>query len=188
MIQKKIKQKIYNQAGRLPDRYRLPLQHKLAAEEFHEYMRERLSYFYVDVDEGPLPPDNITMRTAVMYEKNIKSALDPHVYFTGSYTQLLRWLKDLENCGFNMRTASTIMELGCGSARMLRLLRGIYGVRLIGTDVEADKIEWCRENLPDIEFYVNKYDPPIEQVESGTVDLVYAASVFTHIPLATQDA
>lgn len=181
-------QKMYWLTNYLPGSVRPPTQHKLAAKMYRDYMKERLGYFYVEVDNGPIPPDHIIMRTSVLGEKHIKTVLNDDTYFASGYIQILRWLQALEKCGFNVRTAATIMELGCGSGRLLRHLRCIDGVRLIGTDVEKDKIEWCRENLPGIDFYDNEYDPPISQIEDDTVDLIYASSVFTHIPLATQDA
>ena len=53
--------------------------------------------------------------------------------------------------------------------------------RLVGTDVNTAPIEWCRRKLPIGEFHVNGLEPPLA-FASGTFDLVYAFSVFTHLP------
>lgn len=181
-------QKMYRLASYLPASMQHSTRHKLAAKMFRDYMKERLGYFYVEVEGGPIPPDHVIMRTSVLGEEHVKEVLNRDIYFSSGYQQVLHWIQVLERNGFNIRTASTIMELGCGSGRLLRHWRCIDGIRLIGTDVEADKIEWCKENLSGIEFYANEYDPPIKDIEANTADLIYACSVFTHIPLATQDS
>lgn len=187
-LQVNIRRNLYPYTRYLPQGMRPSVQRKLTTGMYRDFMKLQLGNFYVNVDEGPVPPDDITMRTSVLNEDSIKNVLRDDHFFGSAYIQLYSWLSLLKDYGFNLRAASTIMELGCGSARLLRHLRCIYGVRLIGTDVEADKIEWCRENLPGIEFYAHDYDPPIHQIDDCTADLIYAASVFTHIPLATQDS
>lgn len=187
-ISQNLRRRLYAWSNHLPAGMRASTQRSLTTALYHNYMKEKLGHFYVEVGEGPIPPDDITMRTSIMREENIKNVITDDNFFASAYIQLFSWLYILESHGFNIRTASTIMELGVGSARLLRHLRCIYGVRLIGTDVEADKIEWCKQYLSGIDFYAHGYNPPIEQIEDNTVDLIYAASVFTHIPLATQDA
>lgn len=44
----------------------------------------------------------------------------------------------------------------------------------------------CREAIPGIEFYRNELHPPLAFAEDGAFDFIFAASVFTHIPLETQ--
>lgn len=183
-----IRSRLYVYSRRLPAGMRVSTQRNLTTALYHNYMKGKLGHFYINVDEGPIPPDDITMRTSIMSQKDVKNVITDDNFFASAYIQLFSWLYNLEKHGFNIRTASTIMELGVGSARLLRHLRCMYGVRLIGTDVEADKIEWCKQNLSGIDFYAHGYNPPIEQIEDNSVDLIYAASVFTHIPLATQDA
>jgi SAM-dependent methyltransferase len=68
---------------------------------------------------------------------------------------------------------------------VLRLFLYISGLRLAGTDANPKPIEWDRENLPNIEFYYNQLTPPLA-FRDGSFDLIYALSVFTHIPLELQ--
>lgn len=180
--------RLYRYTNRLPDGPKQSVQRWMTTGLYRDFLKLKLGHFYLDVDEGPIPPDDITLRTSILREKDIKSVVTENNYFASAYIQLYSWLNLLDELGMNLRTISTVMELGVGSARLLRHFRNIYGLRLIGTDVEADKIEWCKQNLPGIEFYAHGYNPPIEQIEDNSVDLIYAASVFTHIPLATQDA
>jgi len=61
------------------------------------------------------------------------------------------------------------------------------GLRLAGTDANPKPIEWDRQNLPCIEFNHNELQPPLSY-KNQSFDLIYALSVFTHIPLAWQGA
>src|SRR5262249_7002461 len=64
-------------------------------------------------------------------------------------------------------------------------LRDIAGLYIAGTDANAKAIDWDRKNLPGIDFRVNRLEPPLA-FQDSSFDLVYALSVFTHIPLPWQ--
>jgi SAM-dependent methyltransferase len=81
-----------------------------------------------------------------------------------------------------------VLDFGCGAAKNTRLLRGIDGVRVVGTDVNAAQIEWARKHVPGVEFHVNELQPSLRFAPDDEFDLVTAASVFTHIPLDLQRA
>ncbi len=72
-----------------------------------------------------------------------------------------------------------ILEVGSGSARMLRALprdRDLWGV-----DISAEHVSWCQENLgPTMRFATISTHPHLP-FEDRAIDLVYAGSVFTHI-------
>ena len=55
------------------------------------------------------------------------------------------------------------------------------------TDVDEELIDWLKKNIPDGEYFTNNYDPPIH-VPDNQFDVVFAVSVFTHIPLDHQQA
>jgi ubiquinone/menaquinone biosynthesis C-methylase UbiE len=60
------------------------------------------------------------------------------------------------------------------------------GVRLVGADLSEEMMAWCRGNIPGAEFHSNGYEPPLTFLKENTIDFAFAASVFTHIPLETQ--
>jgi SAM-dependent methyltransferase len=77
-----------------------------------------------------------------------------------------------------------ILEWGCGSGRLLRHLRGLYGpgaASLHGSDYNRSSVQWCREAYQDIGFSTNDLAPPL-QVGDSSVDIAYAVSVLTHLP------
>src|SRR3990167_3534105 len=171
----------------LPDNIRNGLLNYYSRQRFESYMKNRLGNFYVHVESGPVGKEELIMRTSLMDEKDIPKKTDPNVYLSSGRGQMLLWMTVLERSGFNIRTAGAIMELGCGTARLIRHLRCIDGIRLVGTDAQPELIEWCTKNVPGIEFHNNNLEPPLKFTEDGTFDLVFAASVFTHIPIETQN-
>jgi SAM-dependent methyltransferase len=141
----------------------------------------------VEIDPGPMGPEEIIMKTAVLKQEEAAWSLNPHNYFEQSYRQLRTWFQALEPFGFNPRTVGAVLELGCGSARLIRHLRCMRGTRLVGCDLVAAQIAWCAQNIPGVEFHVNGLKPPLEFADDNVFDLAYAASVFTHIPFGTQE-
>jgi SAM-dependent methyltransferase len=77
----------------------------------------------------------------------------------------------------------SVLDFGCGCGRVARHWRG---VELTGTDYNPELVEWCRANLPHA-FDVNRLEPPLPYPDAA-FDLVYALSVFTHLPERLQSA
>jgi SAM-dependent methyltransferase len=81
-----------------------------------------------------------------------------------------------------------ILDFGCGCGRVLAFL-GVIASRadFSASDIDPEAIEWCRQNLGGnggrsrFGFGVNSDLPPLPFGE-GEFDLVYAISVFTHLP------
>jgi SAM-dependent methyltransferase len=74
----------------------------------------------------------------------------------------------------------TILDFGCGCGRTLRRWAAL-DAEVHGTDVNPALVDWCRKNLTFATFSVNGPLPPLDLPSSG-FDLVYAISVFTHLP------
>jgi len=76
-----------------------------------------------------------------------------------------------------------ICEWGCGPGRVIRHLRSALAdrtVELFGADYNPKSVAWCRKHLPGIDFRANGPAPPLP-FEAGTLDALYAISVFTHL-------
>lgn len=74
-----------------------------------------------------------------------------------------------------------VLDLGCGCGRIMRNWASVGGPRFHGSDCNPRMVEWCRRNLPFARFSTNGLTPPLP-FPDGTFDLVYAVSVFTHLP------
>ncbi|GGC53245.1 hypothetical protein GCM10011504_34480 [Siccirubricoccus deserti] len=73
----------------------------------------------------------------------------------------------------------TVLDWGCGCARVGRYLLPALPGRYVGVDPDAGAIGWCRANLPGGRFEVISTDPPLP-FATGGVDCVIGVSVFTH--------
>ncbi len=89
-----------------------------------------------------------------------------------------RWIKrsgfyykeDYRYLQFLIPPASRILDLGCGTGKLLAFLKPSRGV---GIDFSPAMIEVARQNHPELEFYVGDVESSndLEQVE-GTFDVV----------------
>lgn len=91
-----------------------------------------------------------------------------------------------EEGGVSVSGAGRILDLGCGSGRVIRHLPAMTKASLYGVDVNAERVRWCSDNLEG-SFTVNQLTPPLDFPE-GYFDVVYLISVFTHLRTETQRA
>jgi SAM-dependent methyltransferase len=159
-----------------------------AEEALAAYLRSTIGNFAEPVDPGPPWTRELVLQTAVQDESRIDVLLNPDRFFAGGAELALRYLKVAEAHGFNLRTARAVYEMGCGSARVIRHLRAVSGLELVGSDINAASTAWCATHLPGIEFHRNQLDPPLDFAKDDAFDLVFAMSVFTHIPHDAQPA
>jgi SAM-dependent methyltransferase len=109
-----------------------------------------------------------------------------------------RWLRFLtEDAG--LRPGDAVLDVGCGLGRIAEpLIDYLTGGRYEGFDIDAEAIAWCEENItrraPHFHFRTvalqsRHYNPGggkpadtfVFPYESGTFDVVFLASVFTHL-------
>jgi SAM-dependent methyltransferase len=82
--------------------------------------------------------------------------------------------------GYDLASLEKVLDWGCGCGRVLRWWAGWDGPRFYGSDYNPELVDWCQENLPHVTAKLNGLSPPL-RFEDGTLDLVYALSVFTHL-------
>lgn len=87
----------------------------------------------------------------------------------------------LEPQGIAIGALTSILDFGCGCGRVLRHLPALTGAALAGSDLNPEAIRWCAERLGFGRFAVNGLAPPLAFAD-GQFDLIYAFSVFTHLP------
>lgn len=85
--------------------------------------------------------------------------------------------------------AAKVLDFGCGPGRVVTWFKpGHADWEFHGTDIDAEAIDWARENLPTIaNFAVNKALPPLSYA-NDCFDLIYSISIFTHLPEDMQSA
>ena len=83
--------------------------------------------------------------------------------------------------GRRIEELSAFLDFGCGCGRVTRNWLALRETDVFGSDMNDDAVEWCRRNLPFASFEHNGLAPPLV-FDSEAFDLVYALSVFTHLP------
>ncbi len=85
-----------------------------------------------------------------------------------------------------------ILDFGCGCGRVARHWRSSFvaqrdtkderweGPEIYGCDYNPELVAWCQANLPNLRATRNELAPPTPYV-TGSFDLVYALSVFSHL-------
>lgn len=88
----------------------------------------------------------------------------------------------LEKYGRPLQAGNSIYEMGCASGRVLRHFSSQHeGLDVWGSDIKLRHIEWMRLNLaPDLKMFHNTILPQLP-LESNSIDVACAFSVFTHI-------
>ncbi len=153
---------------------------------FYRQMRRFPGLKIIKPNPGPVQSRELAMATSAMSANDLDRMTDPDIYFRSAYHWMRFSMEALEKVQFDFRTVDTILEFGCGSARLLRLLRCIPDVNLIGTDMNSVCIDWCRKNIAGAKFYQNEKQPPLAFAQESAIDLIFACSVFTHIALDLQ--
>jgi SAM-dependent methyltransferase len=75
-----------------------------------------------------------------------------------------------------------VLDFGCGAGRTLRhFMDEARQAEIWGIDIDAESVELLRETVcPPLHVMQSGYWPPID-LESGSFDLIWSISVFTHL-------
>jgi SAM-dependent methyltransferase len=123
-------------------------------------------------DELPLPPEVLRLMVA---------GTDAAEWFLTAGSRAAESLTAiLAKNGIAIHQCQNILDFGCGCGRVIRHLRHLPA-RLNGCDTNPVAVEWCAEHLPFGRFAVNALESPLD-FDDESFDLVYALSVFTHLP------
>ena len=122
----------------------------------------------VEAPDGlPLPPRRLMVRVAMTADAD---------WFLRSG----RAAYDAIAAHVPLEKVESVLDFGCGCGRVMRWFESFEGA-VAGSDVSRPAVDWCRDNLPFASFEVNGLEPPLA-FEGASFDLVYALSVFTHLP------
>jgi SAM-dependent methyltransferase len=149
-------------------------------------LRERVQQFDIQVigrnrryrdgigpDGLPLPPRRLM--TLVAGTADIGWFLEYGETTTNAIRSMLR------RNSVEIGSLDAVLDFGCGCGRMIRHWRDLERTEVHGTDYNPELIGWCRGHLPFASFQTNDLAPPLKYPDDA-FDLVYAFSVFTHLP------
>ena len=159
---------------------------------FKRKLRKSLGPYAIPAARVPPPPKELVLETGASNRKQLEQMFRRGYGFADRYhavgrAVLLNWFEVLERHSFNLRTMGAVLDFGCGTGRLLQHFRHIDGLRRVGTDANPRMTEWCSRHLDGIETHNNRLEPPLDFAEEESFDLVYAFSVFTHIPIHLQE-
>jgi SAM-dependent methyltransferase len=157
-------------------RSRLPLKGKLA----RAYLRScelRLSLSgggdrRTIVNGLAVPPRRLRVLVAGTpdLERFLRSGEAQASYLRELLVQIGRPLQDIDS----------ILDFGCGCARITRWFSDLAHTRIDGCDYNIELVDWCNANIPFIRARATKLQPPMPYQEKS-FDFLYAFSVFTHL-------
>ncbi|MBZ5589564.1 MAG: class I SAM-dependent methyltransferase [Acidobacteriia bacterium] len=138
--------------------------------------RARLSCVLPSEEESllPLPPKHLTERATGFHGAAFR--MQGLRMFTDLTDQLSR---------FGVAARGRILDWGCGCGRVARHFATRWpDAELVGCDIDEEAIDWCRRSLRG-EFVAIRPAPPTP-FEAGSMDVVVACSVLTHLGRADQ--
>lgn len=145
------------------------------------YAKARLRALAAAGHEGdglPVPPPRLLFL--------VTNECDPRWYFESGQAAADSLTALLRANGLEIAQQAPILDFGCGCGRVIRRWHE-FGVEVHGTDLNPRLVDWCREGLPFATFQANELAPPLGYAD-GRFGLVYAFSVFTHLPAELEAA
>jgi SAM-dependent methyltransferase len=90
--------------------------------------------------------------------------------------------------GVKSKRALRLLDWGCGHGRVTRhFIANWPEAEIVGMDIDAENIEWCRQNLSAGTFEVAPLWPP-SPIADGSIDAIFGISVMTHLTAVAQKA
>ena len=125
-----------------------------------------------EIDDGlPVPPAELWQRWGA-------SAAG---YLESGRRDIETMLSIVAGADGGVEPRTRVLDLGCAEGRMLRHFPRSEGCELWGVDINASRVSWAQQNLPQPFRFVVTTSAPHLPFEDRYFDLVYGLSVFTHI-------
>jgi SAM-dependent methyltransferase len=130
----------------------------------------------VPAGDPPVPPARLVFRVAGTLDRK---------WFLDSGLRAAQGLRTtLADHGVSIEALASVLDFGCGCGRVIRHFQHLPGA-IHGCDRDAAAVRWCRRNLRRAFFAVNTIEPPLPY-RNEQFGLIYALSVFTHLPASLQ--
>ncbi len=86
----------------------------------------------------------------------------------------------LAQAGISLPQRARVLDFGASSGRVARVLKLYWTDAVIeGCDPNEAAIQWARDNVPGVTFFVNPFLPPLP-VKDRVYHLVYGISIWSH--------
>jgi SAM-dependent methyltransferase len=135
---------------------------------------EAIASWVADAERGPLPSARLRSRV------HGDEVMDSFVWLGRAIT--IDLLVALHRTSLFDAATGPVLDFGVGCGRVARFFAALRSGPLSGCDIDPETVAWCAEHLAtDGTFSVNGHWPP-SPYEDASMRLVFAISVFTHLP------
>jgi len=135
----------------------------------------------------PIPPIDLIQRVVPPFDPS-RREMEKKAFDEEAIRQLAGLERALAIVGRDFSDFRRVLDFGCGPGRYLRHLESLAETTEVhGADIDAQVIDWLRENVPYGRFEAISPDPPTTYPDKH-FDLILNHSVFTHLPEPLQDA
>ncbi|MBU2552820.1 MAG: class I SAM-dependent methyltransferase [Bacteroidetes bacterium] len=132
--------------------------------------RKKNKQFLLNNPEANLPPDYL------IYES---FQIDYEEYYTKSKASA-EWILSYFSKYISL-SGIKVLDWGCGPGRIIRHMSHLLETgKVYGTDYNPASIEWCKNNLPGIEFNTNTLEAKLPY-QDNYFNAIYGISIFTHL-------
>lgn len=112
----------------------------------------------------------------------VNGTIDWDWYFKGGAFTASEITDSITRQGTRLEELGRVLDFGCGSGRIIRhFARTAQDLEFYGVDYNSKLVAWSRDNLAFARFSTNTAEPPLDFPDQY-FGLVYAYSVFTHLP------
>lgn len=127
-------------------------------------------------------PDFKVPPADILYDAH---GLDYRTYYTSGQATAQEILSRIEP--HRSQPLTSVLDWGCGPARVVQHLPDLLpSSEIHGCDYDPATIDWCAPAFPSIQFKLNPLEATLPY-KSGTMDLVYGLSIFTHLSAARHE-
>jgi SAM-dependent methyltransferase len=133
---------------------------------------------YQAPDGLPLPPPEMMALTTGGY--------DPESFYQSGLEVAENAKTVLGRNDLSMDSFRSILDFGCGCARVLRHWKDVDG-EVRGADYNPYMVDWCRGNLAFAKSFERTHAGRRLSYEDDTFDFIFAFSVFTHLDQEAHD-
>lgn len=148
------------------------------------HLTDNLRYYYFKIKNSK--------KNKIFLKKNPEIILPPSYYvyeaFQLNYEEYYsksiesaKWILDFYKKHKKVYP-TRVLDWGCGPGRIIRHLPNIIGEKseVYGTDYNKKSIEWCRNNLKEIDFNHNGIEAELPY-DSDFFEYIFGISIFTHL-------
>jgi SAM-dependent methyltransferase len=127
-------------------------------------------------DGKPLPNRLAMMR--------IGGVSDWRFFYERGRTTAQTLVDEARKAGADPACWTHILDWGCGCGRIARHMPSLTPARIVGRDIDAYTVKWCKQHLEG-DYKASALQPPLD-LEPASIDFVYGFSVLTHLTAPMQ--